>query len=124
MGTQENEHEGKLRTGTTLEDWYHSMDSNVAEQIESLRSGIQSLASTVDRMAKEQMPHPHLRAIGAVNEAEAAVKRNPLSALAITRKSVDLKAGCSQAVPGRKLAGMLGRVWITGATFHAAKATA
>jgi ElaB/YqjD/DUF883 family membrane-anchored ribosome-binding protein len=59
------------------------MESNVAEQIESLRSGIQSLASTVDRMAKEQMPHARLRAIGAVNEAEEAVKRNPLSALAI-----------------------------------------
>lgn len=73
----------KERARREIEDWYHSMESSVAEQIESLRSGIQSLASTVDRMAKEQMPHARLRAIGAVNEAEAAVKRNPLSALAI-----------------------------------------
>jgi uncharacterized protein YjbJ (UPF0337 family) len=37
------------RARREIEDWYHSMESNVAEQIESLRSGIQSLASTVDR---------------------------------------------------------------------------
>ena len=66
-----------------IEDWYRSMESNLSEQIESLRAGIQSLASTVDRIAKEQMPHARAKAIGAVNEAEEAVKRNPLSALGI-----------------------------------------
>ena len=66
-----------------IEDWYRSMESNLSEQIESLRAGIQSLASTVDRIAREQMPHARAKAIGAVNEAEEAVKRNPLSALGI-----------------------------------------
>jgi uncharacterized protein YjbJ (UPF0337 family) len=66
-----------------IEDWYRSMESNLSEQIESLRAGIQSLASTVDRIAKGPMPHARARAIGAINEAEEAVKRNPLSALGI-----------------------------------------
>jgi uncharacterized protein YjbJ (UPF0337 family) len=71
------------RAEREIEDWYRSIDSSLAEEIESLRSGIQSLASIVDRIAKGQMPHARARAIGAVNEAEEAVKRDPLSALAI-----------------------------------------
>jgi hypothetical protein len=31
-------------------------ESDLAEQIESLRSGIQNLSSTVERIAKEQIP--------------------------------------------------------------------
>ena len=34
------------------------MESNLAEQIESLRSGIESLSSTVERIAKEQVLVP------------------------------------------------------------------
>jgi len=45
------------RARREIEDWYRSIESNLAEEIESLRSGIQSLASTVDRLAKEQFPH-------------------------------------------------------------------
>ena len=41
-----------------IEDWYRSMESNLAEQIESLRSGIKSLSSTVERIAKEQVLVP------------------------------------------------------------------
>jgi uncharacterized protein YjbJ (UPF0337 family) len=72
---------GKARR--EIEDWYRSMESNVAEEIESLRSGIQSLASTVERIAKEQLPNVRARTTEALNEAEEAVKRNPLTALAI-----------------------------------------
>ena len=71
------------RARREIEDWYRSIESNLAEEIETLRSGIQSLASTIDRIAKGQMPHARGRPIGAINEAEEAVKRNPLSALAI-----------------------------------------
>jgi uncharacterized protein YjbJ (UPF0337 family) len=71
------------RARREIEDWFRSMESNLAEQIETLRSGIQGLASTVDRIAKEQMPRARVSAIEAVNEAEEAVKRNPLSALVI-----------------------------------------
>jgi hypothetical protein len=43
----------KERARNEIEDWYRSMESNLAEQIESLRSGIQNLSSTVERIAKE-----------------------------------------------------------------------
>ena len=59
------------------------MESNLAEQIESLRSGIQDLSSTVERLAKEQLPHARSRAIDALTDAEEAVKRNPLVVVAI-----------------------------------------
>jgi ElaB/YqjD/DUF883 family membrane-anchored ribosome-binding protein len=59
------------------------MESTLSEQIESLRSGIQSLSSTVDRIAKEQFPHARTRTTEALDEAEEAVKRNPISALTI-----------------------------------------
>jgi hypothetical protein len=48
----------KERARNEIEDWYRSMESNLAEQIESLRSGIQSLSSTVERIAKEQVLVP------------------------------------------------------------------
>lgn len=57
--------------------------SNLAEEIESLRSGIQSLASTIERIAQEQLPHARSRALEALNEAEDALKRNPLAVVAI-----------------------------------------
>jgi hypothetical protein len=54
------------------------MESNLAEQIESLRSGIQSLSSTVERIAKEQVLVP-ARTTEALNDAEEVVARNPLA---------------------------------------------
>ena len=39
----------KERARNEIEDWYRSMESNLAEQIEPLRSGIQSLSSTVEQ---------------------------------------------------------------------------
>jgi len=73
------------RARREIEDWYRLMESNLSEQIELLRSGIRSLASTVDRIAKGQMPYARARTMGAItiNEAEEAVKRNPPSALGI-----------------------------------------
>jgi uncharacterized protein YjbJ (UPF0337 family) len=73
----------KERARREIEDWYHSMESNLSEQIESLRSGIQTLSSTVERIAKEQTPRARSRATDIFNDAEDAVKRNPVPALAI-----------------------------------------
>ena len=73
----------KERTRNEIEDWYRSMGSDLAEQIETLRSGIQNLSSTVERIAKEQFPRAHSRATEALNDAEEAVKRNPLVVVAI-----------------------------------------
>ena len=50
-----------------IEDWYSSIESNIAEEIESLRSGIQNLSSTIERIAKKQLPHARSRATEALN---------------------------------------------------------
>lgn len=63
----------KERARKEIDDWYLSMDSNLTEQIETLRSGIQSLSSTVERIAQEQFPRARSRATEALNEAEGAV---------------------------------------------------
>ena len=42
----------KERARKEIDEWYHAMETDLAEQIETLRSGIQSLASTVERIAK------------------------------------------------------------------------
>ncbi len=54
------------RARREIEDWYRLMESNLSEQIELLRSGIRSLASTVDRIAKGQMPYARARTMGAI----------------------------------------------------------
>jgi uncharacterized protein YjbJ (UPF0337 family) len=71
------------RARNEIEDWYRSMESNLAEQIELLRSGMQNLSSIVERIAKEQIPRARSRATEALNDAEEAVKRNPLVVVAI-----------------------------------------
>lgn len=73
----------KERARREIEDWFHSIESNLAEQIETLRCGIQELSSTVERLAKEQLPHARSRATDALTGAEDAVKRNPLVVVAI-----------------------------------------
>jgi uncharacterized protein YjbJ (UPF0337 family) len=73
----------KERARREIEDWYRSVESSLAEQIESLRSGIQNLSSTVERIAKEQFPHARARTTEVLNEAEEAVRRNPLVVVAI-----------------------------------------
>jgi uncharacterized protein YjbJ (UPF0337 family) len=73
----------KERARREIEDWFHSIESNLAEQIESLRCGIQELSSTVERIAKEQLPHARSRATDALADAEEAVKRNPLVVVVI-----------------------------------------
>jgi uncharacterized protein YjbJ (UPF0337 family) len=73
----------KERARREIEDWFHSIESNLVEQIGSLRRGIQELSSIVERLAKEQLPHARSRATDALTNAEEAVKRNPLVVAAI-----------------------------------------
>ncbi len=56
-------------------------DLNV--QIEAIRADIQSLSSTVGRIANKQLNRAQDKAMETAAEAEDAIKRNPLSAVAI-----------------------------------------
>lgn len=52
-------------------------------QIDAIRADIQNLTSTVSRIANKQLGRAQDKAMEAANEAEDAIRRNPLSAVAI-----------------------------------------
>jgi ElaB/YqjD/DUF883 family membrane-anchored ribosome-binding protein len=55
----------------------------LADQINAIRADIQNLSSTVGRITNKQINRAQDKAVDAAAEAEAAIKRNPLSAVAI-----------------------------------------
>lgn len=56
---------------------------DLAAQVEAIRSDIQSLSATVGRSANKQIGRAQDKALETANDAEEAIKRNPLSAVAI-----------------------------------------
>jgi ElaB/YqjD/DUF883 family membrane-anchored ribosome-binding protein len=55
----------------------------LAEQIEAIRSDLQGLTNTVGRIANKQIGRAQDKASEAANQAEDAIRQNPLSAVAI-----------------------------------------
>ena len=55
----------------------------LAGQIDAIRADIQSLTSTVGRMANKQINRAQDKAMETANQAEEAIRQNPLSAVAI-----------------------------------------
>ena len=55
----------------------------LANQIDAIRADIQSLTSTVGRMANKQLNRAQDKAMETANQAEEAIRQNPLSAVAI-----------------------------------------
>jgi uncharacterized protein YjbJ (UPF0337 family) len=66
-----------------IEDWYRSTESYLADEIDDIRTELQSLAASVGRIANKQIGRAQVRATEAAHEAEAAIARNPLTAIAI-----------------------------------------
>lgn len=52
-------------------------------QIEAIRADMQNLSSTVSRIASKQMDRAQDKAMETKQDAEEAIKRNPLQAVAI-----------------------------------------
>jgi len=52
-------------------------------ELEAIRADIQSLTSTVSRIANRQLNRAQDKALDAANQAEEAIRQNPLSAVAI-----------------------------------------
>ena len=91
--------EGRIRSGTDtprivwrkeIEEWQRSFayqlnrsSDELADQIDSIRADIQSLTSTVSRIANKQINRAQDRAVETANQAEEAIRQNPLSAVAI-----------------------------------------
>ena len=56
---------------------------DLANQIEAIRADLQNLTSTVGRIASKQVNRAQDRARESAYEAEEAIRRNPLQAVAI-----------------------------------------
>jgi ElaB/YqjD/DUF883 family membrane-anchored ribosome-binding protein len=55
----------------------------IADQIDAIRTDIQNLTSTVGRIANKQLNRAQDKAMATASEAEEAIRRNPLQAVAI-----------------------------------------
>ena len=55
----------------------------LADEIEAIRADIQNLTSTVGRIANDQLNRAQAGAMESAKEAEDAIRRNPLQAVAI-----------------------------------------
>ena len=73
----------KSQARREIEDWYRSTGSHLADEIDTIRTEIQNLSSTVGRIANKQIGRAQVRATEAAHDAEAAIARNPLTAIAI-----------------------------------------
>lgn len=69
---------GPKRGSTTGRD-----TDDLANQIEAIRADLQNLTSTVSRIAGKQIDRAQGKAIETAQEAEEAIRRNPLQAVAI-----------------------------------------
>jgi ElaB/YqjD/DUF883 family membrane-anchored ribosome-binding protein len=56
---------------------------DLASQIDAIRSDMQKLTSTMSRIANTQFSRAQGKAMETAQEAEEAIKRNPLQAVAI-----------------------------------------
>ena len=55
----------------------------LANQVDAIRADLQNLTSTVGRIANKQVNRVQDKAMATANEAEEAIRRNPLQAVAI-----------------------------------------
>ena len=81
---------GKDQVRKEIDSWYRSTAlvtngnaEELAEQIEAIRADIQSLTSTVSRLANKQLGQAQDKAVEAMSNAEDAIRENPVSAVAI-----------------------------------------
>ena len=99
IGGRREELEGKIqeRYGYTkdrvrkeIEEWYDSLRSELdqnrkewTDQLDTIRADLERLTSSVSRVANTQIERAQDKAVEAGQQAEEAVRRNPISALAI-----------------------------------------
>jgi uncharacterized protein YjbJ (UPF0337 family) len=81
---------GKDQVRKEIDSWFSSAAlvandnaEELADQIEAIRADIQSLTSTVSRVANKQLGQAQDKAVEAMSNAEDAIRENPVSAVAI-----------------------------------------
>jgi len=81
---------GKDQVRKEIDSWFSSTAlvandnaEELADQIEAIRADIQSLTSTVSRVANKQLGQAQDKAVEAMSNAEDAIREHPVSAVAI-----------------------------------------
>jgi ElaB/YqjD/DUF883 family membrane-anchored ribosome-binding protein len=72
-----------MRTSAAKRSSMSRDSDDLATQVEAIRADIQNLTSTVGRIANKQLGRAQDTAMNTAHEAEEAIRRNPLSAVAI-----------------------------------------
>ena len=72
-----------IRTGGAKRGTGGRDADDLANQIDAIRADLQNLTSTVGRIANKQINRAQDKAMETANEAEEAIRRNPLQAVAI-----------------------------------------
>lgn len=75
--------ESDIRTGAAKRGAGARDAEDLANQIDAIRVDLQNMTSTVGRIASKQVNRAQDRAKETAYEAEEAIRRNPLSAIAI-----------------------------------------
>jgi ElaB/YqjD/DUF883 family membrane-anchored ribosome-binding protein len=75
--------ESDIRAGQAKRDTGTHDADDLANQIEAIRADLQNLTSMVGRMASKQVNRARDKAMDTAHEAEEAIRRNPLQAVAI-----------------------------------------
>jgi ElaB/YqjD/DUF883 family membrane-anchored ribosome-binding protein len=78
MSSTDDIRTGAKRAGASARD-----ADDLATQVDAIRADLQNLTSTVSRIAKGQMNRAQDKAMETAYEAEEAIRRNPLQAVAI-----------------------------------------
>lgn len=78
MSSIDSDRPGAAKRGTGNRD-----ADDLAKQIDAIRADLQNLTSTVGRIANKQLNRAQDKAMETANEAEEAIRRNPLQAVAI-----------------------------------------
>ena len=71
------------RPGASMRGSGNPDADEIANQIDAIRSDLQNLTSTVGRIANKQLNRAQDKAMATASEAEEAIRRNPLQAVAI-----------------------------------------
>jgi ElaB/YqjD/DUF883 family membrane-anchored ribosome-binding protein len=78
MSSTDTDRPGAGRRGPGKQD-----ADEVADQIDAIREDIQNLTSTVGHIANKQLNRAQDKAMATASDAEEAIRRNPLQAVAI-----------------------------------------
>ena len=78
MSSTDTDRPGAGRRGPGKQD-----ADEIADQIDAIREDLQNLTSTVGRIANKQLNRAQDKAMATASEAEEAIRRNPLQAVAI-----------------------------------------